>query len=63
MISDDCIEQDRSESTPLYANAVDTNAFRLIVAFFFGFTVTVTAALGIQIYYGSSKVVTSYEFT
>lgn len=50
------VDKERSELTPLYTNASDTGTLRLIVAFFFGFTLTLTAVLGVQIYYGKSQV-------
>ncbi len=54
--TEESVEQDRSESTPLYVTTVDTSTLRLIVSFFFGFSITVTIVLGIQLYYGNSTV-------
>ena len=55
-MADESPDQDRSESTPLYGNVVDTGTLKLIIAFFFGFSITVTVALGIQLYYGPTQV-------
>ncbi|XP_065209263.1 glutathione hydrolase 7-like [Planococcus citri] len=51
------VDKERSELTPLYSNANDNGTLRLIVAFFLGFTITLTVALGVGIYYGKSQVV------
>lgn len=52
------VHKERGELTPLYTNAGDTGTLRLIIAFFSGFTLTLTIALGVQIYYGKSQVCT-----
>ncbi|XKL64241.1 hypothetical protein PGB90_004327 [Kerria lacca] len=54
---EDIDNQNRNEFTPLYTNVFDTGTLRLIIGFFFGFSVTVTIALGIQMYYGNTQVV------
>ena len=50
------MDKERSELIPLYSNANDNGALRLIIAFFLGFTITLTLALAAGIYYGKSQV-------